>query len=225
MDEQKAVEVHDDIIKLAASNVNNISPITTSSSIVQTDKSKVNSSRRQCDLCEPTFGSQPNLLRHKIIVNYTRRCKNTCKECVTEDFEQNQVSTTISRRNTNELNQKTMALYNLQRLYMYQHMLGKHMRVVHVESLGRYRCGECQLEFYNRAQLREQIGVVHRNVKYICKTCGKSFSFLYSLSRHMTSCMKQKINSISRVNLLRKCGSLTAFFDVFLSSRMHTVSV
>lgn len=54
-----------------------------------------------------------------------------------------------------------------------------------------YKCGYCEKEFTSRRSL-EVHAPIHTNAKYDCKECGKTYSSLPNLRRHVRSKHAQK---------------------------------
>lgn len=180
--------VYGETAEKAAENAVDSTPTAPGSSAthaaIQNVKSEEKTIRLKCDQCEATFASKASLSRQTNISHGTGTCKYTCPQCDRRFRCKIGLDTHIKREHQGIEPKHKWHCKTCGASYLHKQMLEKHMRVIHSEGSGQFRCTECKLECYSGRGLQDHINAVHRNVKHVCEACGKSLNYDSSLSRH-----------------------------------------
>lgn len=145
---------------------------------------QISSDRLKCDLCEATFTHRYGLILHKSILHNMGKSNLTCAECGRQFQTENLLERHIQALHRAGPQEKIWQCTKCSIFYRWKMTLQNHMRVVHGEKSGKFRCEECHQEFYNRAGLQEHIGAIHQNVRHTCSVCGKSYNYRRDLAKH-----------------------------------------
>lgn len=158
--------------------------LTEEPAIIETVSSKDGKIRFKCDFCEATFTLKRVLAQHRKISHKVGTCLYTCAECEKRFRNQQQLDNHVQRFHRVDPDEKKKKCTKCPLSFLDKTTLKNHMRVVHGEQSGKFRCEECHVECYNASYLHEHIQAVHRNVVNTCSVCGKSYKYRRDLTRH-----------------------------------------
>lgn len=137
-----------------------------------------------CEICQKSFYSKKYLRAHEEI-HQGRETK--CDRC----------STTFTRRHNLLRHLKYCSVRyecpDCMKVYKKKGSFETHLRSKHstdgVRSSKRSRsvvqCELCKAEFRGKRNLQAHHQAVHERVRFVCKTCGKEFSYNSSLAKHI----------------------------------------